>query len=115
MKMNRENFLVGDFAPCTGFTPWTVSRLLHASAFVVSSVSLSVSCFGCRKTWIVDECKNVETHRMEYRVKKRLLEKKLLEKKKCGIVGQGEGDAVAVDKKNSLKIDELGQDLLDVN
>ena len=48
-------------------------------------------------------------------LKKQLLEKKLLEKKKSGIVGQGEGDAVAVDKKNSLKIDELGQDLLDVN
>ena len=47
MKINCENLLVG------GFTPWTVSRLLHASAFVGSSVSLSVSCFRCkiRELW----------------------------------------------------------------
>ena len=47
-------------------------------------------------------------------LKKRLLAKRLLAKKKSGVVGQGEGDAVAVDKKNSLEIDELGQDLLNV-
>ena len=43
------------------------------------------------------------------------LKKRLLERKKSSVVGQGGGDAVAVDKKDSLKLDELGQDLLDVN
>ena len=47
-------------------------------------------------------------------LKKRLLAKRLLAKKKSGVVGQGEGDAVAVDEKNSLEIGELGQDLLNV-